>query len=126
MNRKFCARILFVSFSFFAAAFIWDGVDGYAPSVDGVEEAEIAMADMRRYCAASKIDCTRLHIEERYEPTHSPVCQDVSDKWTCTDREGHWGFVVSLGPEHRYMIAVLPFGSEVVPGPLTEITPLNF
>jgi len=125
MTRKVFMWALVAGASLVVVALIWDGMKGYAPSKDGTVEAEIALDDMRRYCAASKIDCAQLNIEERRATMPSPACKEVDGKLTCEDGKGHWEFVVRVGAGQRYLIAVLPFGSKVVPGPLSEITPLG-
>ena len=85
------------------AATIWLTDFYYKPSENGLIEEEIALSDMYRYCATSKLDCNDLRVEERLAPSQKDV--------------GHWEFLVSTGnPRVRYILAVLTgLQTQVVP-----------
>lgn len=126
MKRKAVVWAAVTGVSLLVVVLAWESIRGYAPSKDGVVEIEIALEDMRRYCTASKIDCSQLNVEQRLAPIPSPLCEETDGKLICDKGKGHWEFVVRVGAGQRYLIAVLPFGDNFVPvGPLSEITLLG-
>jgi hypothetical protein len=125
MKRKTVVSLGIAGLCLLVMALAWNGIKSYEPSKDGIDEAEIALKDLRNYCAMDKTDCSQLSVERRLAPVSSPLCRETEGKSICDEGKGYWSFVVRIGNGQRYLIAVLPFGDKFSPvGPMSEITPL--
>jgi len=113
----------------FATLFViisWYRISQYTPSKDGVKEQSIALADMQRYCQASRLNCEGMRVVERHEPTQAQKCTDDNGRLECEVVSGFWTFVVRLNSSKQYEVAVLPDASSLLMSGLgSQISPIE-